>query len=174
MDPYVSTRQIRIRSKKNPDPHIVFMILSQNDAGILGRKTQSETTFSETIWSEITTLYLVRKYFVRITSSGMALWKQTFVRNKFIRNNLVRNDQFVSNKLVLMYFPIFLTNPTLFYRPLSGCTSTDLPDIRILRKMEYRLFSLAGYRLFVFFCSHTSTYLYVEDFCPLEEICWPT
>ena len=50
MDPYVSTRQIRIRSKKNPDPHIVFMILSQNDAGILGRKTQSETTFSETIW----------------------------------------------------------------------------------------------------------------------------
>ena len=59
--------------KKNPDPHIVFMILSQNDAGILGRKTQSETTFSETIWSEITTVYLVRKYFVRITSSGMAL-----------------------------------------------------------------------------------------------------
>ena len=58
-----------------------------------------------------------------------------------------------------MYFPIFLTNPTLFYRPLSGCTSTDLPDIRILRKMEYRLFSLAGYWLFVFFCSHTSTYV---------------
>ena len=50
-----------------------------------------------------------------------------------------------------MYFTIFLTNPTLFYRPLSGCTSTDLPDIRILRKMEYRLFSLAGYRLFVLY-----------------------